>query len=223
MTNKIRILYVEDHEMVRESMKLMLAHQTTFEAIVDVGANGTDAICKALSKNYDIIILDINIPEKDGIEVTRHLFAKGKKPNILALSMHEEDFIIKSVIKAGALGYINKNSSFEELAEAILAVAKGKTYLPKELDSILLKKKGNSIIRPIQKHDPINLLKTIGLTKREIQVLQLLIKKLNNKQIADELIISERTVGNHRFRIMQKLDLHSLAEIIAFAHENELV
>lgn len=221
-TKDIRILYVEDHEMVREGIKMALAHQGRFNAIIDDASHGAEAIAKALSKNYDIILMDVNIPVKDGIEVTKHLFSKGKEPNILALSMHEEDYIVKKMINAGALGFINKNAGFEELTKAILTVADGKPYYSNEVAQILLKNKGaKSNTSNIQ--SPIDFLISKGLTKREVQILQLLSQKHTNNEIAEKLDISKRTVSNHRFKIMQKLNIHSLAGIVAYAHENGLV
>lgn len=212
----LKILYVEDHEMVRESMKLMLTHQGTFNAVIDVASDGNEAIRKAMDYNYDLILMDINMPDKDGIEVTNHLFNKGKKPKVLALSMHEEDYIVKKMLDAGALGYINKNSGIEELTKAILTVADNKPYYSNEVAQILLKKTPQSLPTT-----PFNNLINLGLTKREIQVLQLLANNLSNREVAENLNLSIRTVRNHRFNLMQKLDIHNISDLIDFARKHK--
>lgn len=222
-TKDIRILYVEDHEMVREGIKMALSYQGRFNPIIDDASHGAEAIAKALSSNYDIILMDVSIPIKDGIEVTKHLFSKGKNPKILALSMHEEDYIVKKMIHAGALGFINKNAGVEELTKAILTVAEGKPYYSNEVAQILLKNKTTTQPTTDSIQTPISFLIDKGLTKREVQILQLLSQRLSNNEIAEKLEISNRTVSNHRYKIMQKLNIHSLAGIVAYAHENGLV
>ena len=220
---KIKILFVEDHEMVREGIKLMLTNQGSFKAIIEVASDGLEAISKIMSGKYDMVLLDVNLPKKDGIEVVKHLFAKGKNPKVLALSMHEEDYIIKNMIQAGALGYINKNSGIEELTKAIITVSEGNPYYSNEVAQVLLNNFKSTVNNDIQKHEPVNLVLDKGLSKREIQILQYLAKDFNNKEIAEKLNLSYRTIGNHRFRIMQKLEIHTLAGLISFAHDNGLV
>lgn len=222
-TKDIKILYVEDHEMVREGIKMALAYQGRFNAIIDDASHGPEAIAKALSASYDIILMDVNIPIKDGIEVTKHLFSKGQEPKILALSMHEEDYIVKKMINAGALGFINKNAGVEELTKAILTVAEGKPYYSNEVAQILLQNKTTNQPTNDTMQTPISFLIQKGLTRREVQILELLSQKHSNNEIAEKLEISKRTVSNHRYKIMQKLNIHSLAGIVAYAHENGLV
>jgi DNA-binding NarL/FixJ family response regulator len=217
----IKILFAEDHEMVRNGIKLMLKSQNSFVAEIEEATNGQEAIDLAIKNHYDVILLDINMPIKNGVEVTKFLISKLGKIRILALSSHKEDFVIKQMIDAGALGYILKNSGLEELTKAILTVFGFKKYYSNEISQSLI---SNSEVEPkdIEIKIPTTLLQH-NLSKREVEVLRLISQEFTNSEIGELLNISPRTVGNHRNNLLQKLQIKNSVGLAMYAVKNGIV
>lgn len=215
----IKILFVEDHNMVRFAIKTMLKNQTYFNALVDETNTGENAVVMALKEEYDIIILDINMPGMNGIKVAEKLRSRVPSSKVIALSMHQEEHIVSQMLATGAKGYVLKNSGLDELTKAIVTVNNGDTYYCNEISQIVLNdykehdKKKDLLFDPIQKI----------LTGREIEVLKEIALALSDKEIADKLKISHRTVGNHRTNLLNKLKINKTAGLVAFAYKNNIV
>lgn len=217
----IKILFAEDHEMVRNGIKLMLKSQNTFNAEIDEAKDGQEAVQMALEKNYDVILLDINLPIRNGISVAKFLVSKLGKIRILALTSHKEDYVIKQMIEAGALGYILKNSGLEELTKAIVTVFGFKKYYCNEVAQSLINKPHTNVKSLPTKLDGIPLMN--ALSSREIEVLKLIANEYTNNEISEKLKISPRTVGNHRTHIIQKLQAKNTAGLVSYAIKNGIM
>lgn len=219
----IKILFAEDHEMVRNGIKLMLNNQNVFKAIIDEAIDGVDVIEKASNNAYDVILLDINLPKQDGIFVTRLLTSKNNKARILALSIHNEDFIIKQMIEAGAMGYILKTSGIEELIKAILTVYHNEKYYSNEVSQSLINKSSNSCCRTFDETKLQNAPSYSNITNRELEILKCIANGLTNSEIGEKLNISNRTVGNHRNKLIQKLQVKNSIGLAIYAVKNGLI
>ncbi|MDA9563548.1 response regulator transcription factor [Flavobacteriales bacterium] len=218
---KIKILFAEDHELVQNGIKLMLDKQNKFKAEIDTVKTGNEAIKMALSKSYDVILLDINIPEKTGLEVTKILTKKLPGIRILALTSHNEHFIIKQMVEAGVLGYILKNSGIEELTNAIDTVNSYKRYYSNEVAQILINSSSTtSAVQKDAQKKKMPLLQNIS--PREMQVLKFITQELTTNEIAKCLSISPRTAANHRNNLLQKLDVKNSIGLAKFAIQNGL-
>lgn len=221
MLKKIKILLADDHDVVRNGIKLMLAQQKSFIPVFVEACDGEDVINKVSEEKFDIILLDINLPKQDGISVTKTLIAKNRRVKILALTMHKEDFVIKKMIDAGALGYLLKNTTIEELTKAIIAVSESKKYFTNEVAQVLLTGKLSSYSKNLPLELPIEYNST--LTNREKEILYLIASELTSSEIAKSLHISKRTVDNHRNKIFTKLNLKSTAAIVKYAMQNGMI
>jgi DNA-binding NarL/FixJ family response regulator len=217
----IKILFAEDHKMVRNGIKLMLTSQNSFIPEIDDAKDGQEAISMALKKNYDVILLDINLPIKNGISVTKYLISKLGKIRILALTGHQEDFVIQQMIDAGALGYILKNSGLEELTKAILTVANFKKYYSNEIAQSIINKSSPENRQSKNKLGSIPL--NNNLSTREKEILKFIAKEYTNIEIGERLNISPRTVGNHRNNLLQKLQVKNSVGLAMYALKNGIV
>ncbi|MBL4652444.1 MAG: response regulator transcription factor [Flavobacteriales bacterium] len=219
----IKILFAEDHEIVRDGIKLVLGNQSMFKAEIDEACDGIEAVEMAYKKNYDIILLDINLPKRNGITVTKILKNNIKRVRILALSMHNEDFIIQQMIEAGALGYVLKNSTAEELITAIMAVATFGKYYCNDVTHALK----SNLDKPIEHIEDWELNEYIPLqkhlSKREVQILKLIAQEFTNNEIAEKLKLSHRTVGNYRNKLLHKLQVKNSIGLGTFAVRNGVI
>jgi two-component system, NarL family, response regulator NreC len=211
MRKKIRVLLADDHKMVRQGFRLILLSQDDMEVVGEAG-NGREAIELAKALSPDVIIMDVTMPELNGIEATRRIRDVSPYIRVLALSVHRESVYVREIIRAGAEGYLLKESADEELLAAVRALARGQSYLSPEVSGAILK--------DYRKHaaNPLDL-----LSAREREVLQLIAEGKTNKEIAGLLQLSIYTVDGHRTRIMDKLDLHSAGELVRFAMRQGLV
>lgn len=210
----IKILMVDDHKIVRDGIRSLLSDvpDCTF---VGEAENGLDACEKTDELLPDLIILDINMPVMDGITCAKKIIEKHPEIKILALTMLNEQEYIKNMIAAGALGYILKNSGKDELVTAIHTVMDGKNYFSNDVkDAIFMQIIGKK--NSIQKiaGEPI------PLTRREIDVLRLIVEELTNQEIADKLFISVRTVDAHRRNLLEKTGARNTAGLVRFAIEH---
>ena len=214
---KIKILFAEDHEMFRKAIITSLETQTEFIPDIYEAKDGVEALDLALKNDIDVFLLDINLPKKDGITLSKLLHEKLKKPKILALTMHNEDYMIRQVLDAGVLGYILKNSAIDELSKAILTVNNGDKYYSNEVAQIIINggERGKEITNILKLEE--------SLSKRELQVLKLIAEEKSNREISEILNISDRTVGNHRNKLMEKLNVKKSIGLAVYAAKNGLV
>jgi DNA-binding NarL/FixJ family response regulator len=205
MREKIHILLADDHAVVRQGFKMILAAQPDMEIVGEAG-NGREALDLAGQLQPDVIVMDVAMPELNGIEATRRVADLSPRSRVLALSMHKDSVYVREILRAGARGYLLKDSIASDLLAAVRAVARGEGYLsPGVSDAVL-----NDYRRHVT--DPIDL-----LTSREREVLQMIAEGKTNKEIATVLNLSVYTVDAHRGRIMEKLNLHSVTDLVRFA------
>lgn len=222
---KLKVLIVDDHKLVREGIKITLSQSDSiydFERF-DEAANGEEAVLKAEVFDYDLIFMDINMPKMDGIEATKRILENKEQDNtIIALSMHSEEFQIRSMIKAGASGYVLKNTGLDELNRAMKTVLNGSKFYSNEVALKLLGEfTENDDDAPILPKKPS--VKIAELSNREIQVLRLIASEYTNAEIAKKLKLSRRTIDSHRYNIVNKINAKNTAGLIKFAIQNNLV
>lgn len=208
---RIRVLLADDHTIVRQGLKLILAAQPDFEVVGEAG-NGREAAELAEKLKPDLVLMDVQMPDLNGIEATRRMVASNSRIRVLVLSMHKEALYVREVLKAGARGYILKDAIDTELLSAMRSVARGDGYISPAVSGALL-----SDYRE-QSSNPLDTLST-----REREVLQLIAEGKTNKEVATKLNLSVYTVDSHRGKIMEKLNLHSAGELVRFAMKNGLV
>lgn len=216
----LKILIADDHQVTREGIKQILLLQKGFLPEIDEAKNGCEAIALSRQSGYDVIIMDIQMPETDGIEATEAILRINKKARILALSMFDEKHYILSIVRAGAMGYILKNTGAEEIIKAVETVASGKKYFSSEVSLTMMEPYLNDILS----HEPANTIdyKRI-LSKREKEILKIMINEADINIISERLNISRRTVENHKYRMMEKLGVKNSVELIRLAIAEKLV
>lgn len=201
-----KIILVDDHKIVRKGIKGIIEKNASLK-VVGEASNGREAIkiCKDIKPA--VVIMDIAMEGLNGVEATRQILDIDRDIKIIALSMHSEKQFVLGMFKAGAYGYLLKDSGSEELISAILAVARNEKYISQKLSHILIENLGSP--NSGEKHDQ--------LTTREREVLQLIAEGNSSKEIGDILFLSSKTVDVHRNNIMQKLDLHTLQDLTKYA------
>jgi NarL family two-component system response regulator LiaR len=207
MAEPIRILVADDHELVRQGFVALLAVKPGVE-VVGQAADGTEAVELARSLQPDVILLDLVMPRKDGIEATKEIKTENPKARILIITSFAEDENVYRAVKAGALGYLLKDSSPQALMRAIYDVYEGRLSLHPNVALKLIEELNRPSNRP-PTEEP--------LTEREVQVLRLVAKGLSNQEIADKLVVSERTVGAHVSNILSKLHLANRTQAALYA------
>ncbi|MGH9559152.1 MAG: response regulator [Bryobacteraceae bacterium] len=207
----IRILLADDHTLVRKGFSLILSAQPDIEVVGEAG-NGREAVDLATKLQPDVVLMDVTMPELNGIEATRRLIAAAPRTRVLALSMHKDAVYVREILRAGARGYLLKDSADEDLLNAVRAIAKGEGYLSPAVS--------DAVLTDYRRHvtDPLDL-----LTSREREVLQMIAEGKTNKEIATSLNLSVYTVEAHRGRVMEKLNLHSTGELVRFALRSGLI
>ncbi|MDP1713207.1 MAG: response regulator transcription factor [Anaerolineales bacterium] len=206
----IRLLLVDDHAVVRSGLKMLLGGQTDMEIVGEAGS-AAEALTETERVQPNLILMDIGLPDKTGIEATREIKSKFPDVNIVALTIHEDEEYFFQMLDAGASGYVPKRAAPEELITAIKAAANGEVYLYPSLAKLLVRDFLNVERTADEK---VNL---DGLTDREREVLTHLAEGESNDQIATVLVISPKTVERHRENIMRKLNLHSRSELVRYA------
>lgn len=207
----IKVLLADDHTIVRQGLKLILSSRPDLQ-VVGEAENGRQVLDLAAKLKPDVILMDVAMPELNGIEATRRLHEISPRTKVLVLSMHKEAVYVREILKAGARGYILKDAIDTELVSAIQAVARGDGYISPAISGALLSDYRENVT------DPLDLLST-----REREVLQLIAEGKTNKEIATRLNLSVYTVDSHRSRVMEKLNLHSAGELVRFAMKRGLV
>jgi DNA-binding NarL/FixJ family response regulator len=205
----VRILIADDHKILREGLKSLLEKQPEF-AVVAEAQDGLSAISEAKKHKPDIAILDIGMPDLNGIEVTRRIRSEMAETRVIALSMHADRRFVMGILEAGAKGYLLKDSAFAELVTAVTAVAKGKMYLSPSIAETVVK---NSLEKLDRKDEGSSVL----LSGREREVLQMIAEGKSTKEIALKLFVSTKTVETHRKQIMDKLNIRTVAGLTKYA------
>jgi len=208
----MKVLIADDHTIVREGLKQILKNMDGI-SIIDEATNGTNALLKIENNRYDLIIMDISMPGKNGIDILKILKTKKISANILILSVHPQEQYAIRAMRLGASGYLNKNTLYEELEIAINTILTGKKYISKQLAESLI----------FEKYDTQNKLPHEKLSEREFQVMLMLAKGKTVLEIAAELFISDKTVSTHRMRLLQKMRMKKNAELTLYAIRNELI
>ena len=216
MPKKNRIVIAEDHKILREGLSSLLTADGDMEVVGDAG-DGMTAIRTIRNTLPDLVLLDLNMPKMDGIAVIREIKKHYPEVRILALTMYRNEDYILEVFNSGGDGYCLKSSGKDDLMTAINTVLSGKPYVSPEISGLVLQ----GYLESRRKSRMISSLET--LTQREKEVLKLVGEGFQNKEIADYLCISPKTVEKHRANIMRKLDLHSASELTAYAIEKGLV
>ncbi|PLW96584.1 MAG: DNA-binding response regulator [Marinilabiliales bacterium] len=214
----INIILVDDHTLFRDGIKSILDDEENIQ-VIEEAPNAKVLFEKLQHKHPDLIITDIGLPDMSGIEVTKKITKLYPDIKILILSMHNNEEFILSSLRAGANGYLSKDIESSELLEAIHSVMNGKIYFNKEISQTIINNyRGSAPVNSEPEPDANN-----SLTEREIEVIKLVGEGYINKEIADKLFISIRTVDAHKSHIMQKLGLKSSVDMVKYAIKNKLI
>jgi two-component system response regulator NreC len=225
--NPIRLMLVDDHEVVRAGLRSFLEAQGDLQVVAEA-SSGEEALQQAQETQPDLVVMDITMPGMDGLEATRRLKQLLPQCQILALTVHEDKQYLFEMLAAGASGYVTKRAAAEELIAAIHAVAHGNVFLQPALARWLLEDY-RRLLSQTQATPGLSLEESRPakgldiLSPRELQVLELVAQGLSNPQIGERLGISPKTVARHRERIMSKLNLHSCTELVKFAIRSGLI
>lgn len=205
----IKIILADDHTIMREGLRSLLEQQREFEIIAETEDGHTTV---QLTKKYkpDVVIMDISMPELNGIEATREILSELPDVKVIALSMHSDKRFVANMLRAGAKGYLRKNSAADELSRAIKTVMSGKIYLSAKIVDVMAKDF-------IRYSEALNASDAFFLTPKERQVLQLIAEGKSTKQIAERINTSVKTIEKHRQHIMDKLNIYSIAELTKYA------
>lgn len=206
----VRILLADDHTILRKGLRLLLEREPDFHVIAEA-ANGREAVERALQHTPEVVLMDIAMPLLNGIEATKRISVESPRTAVIILSVHSDEAYILRALKAGARGYLLKDSAEQDLIQAVRVVAAGKAFFSPAVSKIL----ADDYVRHIRQHgaeDPYDL-----LTARERELLQLIAELKPTKEIATLLGLSPHTVDTHRGNLMQKLNIHSIPEIILYA------
>jgi len=207
----IRVLIADDHKIMLAGLRSILEKQTDFE-VVGEADNGRKAVQMAQEKKPDVVVMDVSMPDLNGIEATKQIIESLPETRVIALSMHSDKRFVMGMLRVGASGYLLKDCASQELANAIVQVAGGKKYLSPEItgvviDDFLLGRGSSEEVATAASQ----------LSPREREVLQLIAEGWSTKQIASHLYVSIKTIETHRRQIMKKLDLHSIADLTKYA------
>ena len=214
-SNKIRLLLVDDHKILRDGLKKAIGQESDM-IFVGEAENGRIAFKLARETLPDVIIMDISMPDLNGIEAARQIIRQNRDQKIIALSMHADKHYVLGMLKAGVKGYILKTNAFEELAQAVRIIMKGQPFISRELTGIVVK----SAVTNLQCDTAKN---SETLTSREIEILQLIAEGKNSDYMAVELNISRRTIEVHRRNLKKKLKLNTIADLTRYAIKTGII
>ena len=206
----IRIILAEDHVVMRRGLRLVLEGQKDFQVVGEAG-DGREAVQMAEKLRPDVVVMDISMPNLNGIEAARQITAKHRNAAIVVLSMHADESYVLRALKAGARGYLLKESPESDLIQAIRSVTQGKAFFSPAVSRVLVE----DYVRQLREKDIEDSYEL--LTPREREMLQLIAEGKSNKDVANMLNLSPYTVETHRGNIMEKLNLHSVPELILYA------
>lgn len=208
--SKLRILLADDHTLMRQGLRRIVEEQENWEVVAEA-SNGREAVRLALELKPDIVILDIAMPQMNGIEAIRQLTRKAPAIQVLILSMYSDEAYIVQVLQAGARGYLLKDSADEDLVKALTALSAGKSFFSPVVAKVML----DDYVRHLSERGITD--RYDSLSEREREIFQLVAEGRSNKEIAQLLFLSPSTVETHRAHIMEKLDVHTTAEIVLYA------
>jgi two-component system, NarL family, response regulator NreC len=204
----LRILLADDHTVVRQGLRKVLEERPEWEVVAEAG-DGREAVRQAERLTPDVAILDVAMPLLNGIEATRQIARRVPSTRILVLSMHADEAYVRQLLEAGAIGYLLKDSADVDLIQAVTAVSQGKSFFSPAIARVMLDGYVRGDKGVVDRYE--------SLSAREREILQLVAEARTNKEIAALLNVSASTVETHRAHIMEKLDLHSAAEIVLYA------
>jgi two-component system response regulator NreC len=207
------VLIADDHDIIREGIKTILRKHPDFEVVAEA-QNGEEALEKVADLKPDILLLDLTMPKKSGLEILEQVQRVSKKTKILIISVHKADAYVMRALKAGVKGYLNKDNAADDLLPALRKITAGQVYLSAEVSSYLLEKAAKG---------PEEIAKEKILSEREEQVLRLVVEGKTAKEIAEALFISDRTVENYKNNLLKKLGLHKTSDLIKYAIKNKIV
>lgn len=210
---KLRIMIADDHSIVREGLKQLLEIEDDFEVVGQV-ANGLEVIEKIDDFNPDVLLLDINMPGMNGLQTLKELKKRGNEIKIVILTIHEGREYLMETMQMGAAGYMLKDSDAASLYKAIRSAAAGEPYIQAKLAEVLLDEMENP--------KPASVKQKNDLSNRESEVLELIAEGLNNKEIGDSLLISEKTVKNHVSSIFRKLNIYDRTQAAIYVYKHNL-
>ena len=208
--SRVRILLADDHTVVRQGLRKVLEENAEWEVVAEAG-DGREAVKLAEQHKPDVAILDVAMPLLNGIEATRQINKRSPNTRVLVLSMHADEAYVTQILQAGAIGYLLKDSADVDLVQGVGEVSKGKSFFSPAIAKVML----DDYVRQLAEKGITD--RYESLSEREREIFQLIAEGKANKEIAALLSISPSTVETHRARIMEKLDLHSAAEIVLYA------
>lgn len=211
---KLRLLLGDDHPLVRHGLRKVLEEQREWEVVSEVG-DGREAVRQAIAHKPDVAILDVAMPLLNGIDAAQQIVRRVPETRILMLSMHADEAYVMRAVQAGATGYMVKDAAGKELLTAIESVAAGRPYFSPALERLLQDDRRTPASGLADRYDT--------LSAREREVFQLIAEAKSNKEVAVLLGISPATVETHRARILQKLDVHSIAEVVRYAARRGII
>ncbi len=214
MTDRIHVLIVDDHTIVRTGLRLLLEAETDI-TVVGEALNGLEAIKMVEMHHPDVVLMDIAMPEMDGLEATRQIKARWPAIKVLILTMHRSEEYFFEVLRAGASGYILKGAETGDLIHAVRVVGRGEVFLYPSLAQLLI----DNFLKTTRWEEGTGSL----LSRREKEILRLICEGCSTKEIADKLVISLSTVHTHRSNIMEKLGVNNQHELIQFARQSGLI
>jgi DNA-binding NarL/FixJ family response regulator len=223
-SKKIRVMLAEDHLTLREGLRLLLEAEGDIQVVAEV-ESGHDAVTQALANKPDVVLMDIALIGLDGIEAARQIVHKAQpSPGVLMLSASAELYVTRAALDAGAIGYLLKKASGRELREAVRAAAVGKPYFSDEVLRAVRERVGTGSVRRRASTEP-RAYDAPGdvLTDRELEVLQMIAGGHSNREIAEILKLSVKTVETHRMHLMDKLDIHDVAGLVRYALRKGLI
>jgi DNA-binding NarL/FixJ family response regulator len=213
----MRILIADDHDVVRAGLRKILLERSGWE-ICGEAKNGREAVALAATLNPDVVVMDISMPEIDGVEAARQIRRTNPKAEILVLSLHISDQVAMEMMRAGVRGYVLKSDAGRELVDAVGTVAAHRPYFTAKVSKMMA-----DVLVATPVRDDRRVRDRGRLTKRQKEIVQLLAGGKSSKEVAAILNISVKTAETHRSNIMRKLEFHSVSELVRYAIQNELV
>ena len=212
----IKILIADDHQLLVDGLRALINGIPGFEVVAEA-SNGEQVLDVVKKQKTDVVLMDINMPVLDGIETTKKLSSDFPEVKVLALTMHNEKGMITKMLESGAKGYVLKNTSKEELVEAIKKIAAGDNYFSSEITLTLLENNPGNTASSKQA-DP-----KIELTAREKEIINLIAQGFSSREIGEKLFISPRTADKHRTNLIEKLQVKNIADLVYYAMKNGLI
>jgi DNA-binding NarL/FixJ family response regulator len=213
--NNLKILIADDHDLVRKGLRILIEERPGWTVCAEA-RTGREAVERATQTSPDVVVIDVSMPDLNGLEATRLIRKACPKSEVLVITHHDSDEMAAEVLTAGARGYILKSDSDEELAHAVDSLSRHKPYFTARVTEMFLANRANNAAN--QADSMRN-----RLTVREVEILQLLAEGKTAKEVATALGIATKTSDTHRTNIMRKLDLHSIAELVRYAIRNKIV